>query len=160
MSLYAKATEKLTWHRRLGDLYEKYDEDFLKIGSLIRHGRYNEAEALMNDPQWMLTIDYQDDDGNTLLHIAAQNGNKRVVKLCLRHGASLDIQNASGQTALHFAYGYNYTELGQYIHSKGANDSIRNDDGLTCYQQQIEWSKPTEVEPEPLGTEMEMEPHL
>jgi ankyrin repeat protein len=160
MSLYAKSAEKLTWHKRLGDLYEKYDEAFVKIGSLIRHGKYTEVEELLIDPNWMVTIDYQDDAGNTLLHIASQNGNKRIVKLCLRHGASLDKQNSSGQTALHFAFGYNYTDLGEYIISKGANDTFRNNDGLTCYQQQIQWSKPTEVEEEDAGTEMEMEPHL
>jgi hypothetical protein len=35
---------------------------------------------------------------------------------------------------LHFAFGYGYTEAGEYLVKKGADDSIRNKDGLTCYE--------------------------
>jgi hypothetical protein len=113
---------------------EHLADDFKKICSLCRHSKFADAEQLINQPDWSVPIDYQDDQGNTLLHIVAQNGNKRMVKLCMRRGASLDIQNLTGQTALHFAYGYGYADVGDYIRDKGANDSIRNKDGLTCYE--------------------------
>jgi hypothetical protein len=67
-------------------------------------------------------IDFQDDQGNTLLHVVSQNGSRRMVKLCLRRGAALDLQNLTGQTALHFAYGYGYAEVGDYLVQKGADD--------------------------------------
>lgn len=35
---------------------------------------------------WNLPIDYTDKYGNTLLHIAVQNGSKRIAKLLLRRG--------------------------------------------------------------------------
>lgn len=109
-------------------------QDFKTLCSLCRHSKYQDAEALMNQPDWNVPIDYQDDQGNALLHIVSQNGNKRMVKLCMRRGASLNIQNLTGQTPLHFAYGYGYADVGDYILSKGGDDNVKNKDGLTCYE--------------------------
>ena len=109
-------------------------EDFRKLCSLARHSKFADAEALLSQPDWSVPIDYQDDTGNTLLHIACQNGSKRLVKLFLRRGASLGIQNLNGQTCLHFAFRYGYAELGDYLISKGADNSVTNKDGLTCYE--------------------------
>ena len=109
-------------------------QDFKKLCSLCRHSKFADAEQLINQPDWSVPIDFQDEQGNALLHVACQNGSKRLVKLCLRRGASLDIQNLNGQTPLHFAFGYGYTDVGDYLVSKGADDSIRNKDGLTCYE--------------------------
>lgn len=113
---------------------QKQAEDYKKICSLCRHAKFGEVEELMNHPDWNLPIDYQDDTGNSLIHIAAQNGNKRMIKLCLKRGADVNAQNLNGQTPLHFAYSYGYNEVGEYMISKGADDTIRNKDGLTCYE--------------------------
>jgi hypothetical protein len=110
------------------------DEDFKNIASMCRHGKFSEVEEMMCQPDFRLPIDYQDAHGNTLLHVVCQNGNKRLVKLCLRRAAPINQQNLNGQTPLHFAYGYGYTALGEYLIKKGADDSIRNKDGLTCYE--------------------------
>eukprot|EP00606_Chrysophyceae_sp_TOSAG23-5_P000215 GSChrysophyteH2.ASY1.ANO1.1443.1 assembled CDS len=108
--------------------------DFERVCSLCRHAKFSEVETMVNQPDWNVPVDYQNDMGNTLLHVVAQNGNKRLVKLCMRRGADLNGQNLTGQTALHFAFGYGYTEVGDYLVKKGADDSIRNKDGLTCYE--------------------------
>ena len=112
----------------------KLAADFAQMESWARHGKYREIEDAMNQPDWSLPIDFQDEIGNTLLHLAAQNGNKRIAKLCLRRGASIGIQNLNGQTVLHYCFSYGFTELGEYFISKGADDSVRNADGLTCYE--------------------------
>jgi len=112
----------------------KLTEMFNELASWARHGKYREIEDAMNQPDYNLPVDFQDDLGNTLLHIAVQNGNKRIAKLCLRRGADINRQNLTGQTVLHYAYSYGFTELFQYLMSKGASDSLRNADGLTCYE--------------------------
>jgi len=109
-------------------------QDFAKACSLCRHSKFADVEELVNQPDWNVPIDYQDDLGNTLLHVVSQNGNRRLIKLCMRRGADLNLQNLTGQTALHFAFGYGYVEAGEYLVKKGADDSIRNKDGLTCYE--------------------------
>ena len=49
----------------------------------------------------------------------------QIVCLCSMH------QQHKGNTCIHFAFAFNYHELGEYIISKGGNDSIKNILGLT-----------------------------
>ena len=65
--------------------------------------------------------------------VTAQNGNKKMAKLVLRHGADMNAQNNRGQAALHYCFAYGYHALGEYLVSKGCDPTIRNNDGLTCY---------------------------
>lgn len=127
-------TEGLQEQRAILSRAQVLAQDFKKICSLCRHNKYTEVDQLINQPDWSLPIDYQDEMGNTLLHVASQNGNKRMIKIFMRRGISLDIQNLQGQTALHYLYGYGYNEVGDYLVKKGANDSIKNKFGLTCYE--------------------------
>jgi len=76
-----------------------------------------------------------DVNGNTLLHIAVQNNNKRAVKLCLSAGFDINIQNRNtGDTALHYCFSFNYIILAEYLISKGANTDIKNKKKLTPYE--------------------------
>ena len=100
--------------------------------SWCRSGQYDRVAALLDAGQ--LAPGACDAAGNTLLHVAAQNGNKRIAKLALRRGADINAQNLNGQTCLHFCYAYRYTALGEYLKGKGADDSLANADGLTCYE--------------------------
>jgi hypothetical protein len=109
-------------------------QDYKKAASLARHSKLSEVEQLLNQPDWNVPIDYQDEHGNALLHVCGQNGNKRLIKLCLRRGANLDIQNLNGNTPLHFLFAYKHDDVGQYLIKKGADNSIKNRDGLTCYE--------------------------
>jgi hypothetical protein len=72
--------------------------------------------------------------GNTLLHFAAANGQRKICKLLLRMRADINAANNVGDTALHGALALNYRELGGYLYSKGADDSIPNHRGETCYE--------------------------
>jgi ankyrin repeat protein len=145
------------------------EEEFKKLASLCRHSKFSEAEDLLNQPDWRLPIDYQDSQGNSILHIVAQNGSKRLAKLCLKvhtacftcptrppggtpvdkqippfssflfllgvqRGASINLQNIYGNTCLHFAYGMGYHEWGDYMVSKGADETIKNAEGLSCFE--------------------------
>jgi len=56
--------------------------------------------------------------------------------LCIlsRRGARINGQNLAGNTAAHYAFAYDHHDLGMYLVEKGANDSVVNSDGLTCYE--------------------------
>ena len=103
---------------------------YCTLHSYARHGRVEEVDNLLLRG---VPIDIRDDNGNTILLISCQNGNKRLVKLALRYGADMNICNFKGNSALHFCYRYGYAKtLGLYLLRKGADDSIRNLNGETC----------------------------
>ena len=79
-------------------------------------------------------IDCTDDNGNTPLLLAAQQGNKKLIKALMRRGGNIHHQNDSGCTVLHYCHEYNHYELADYLLSKGADDSLLNAEGLTCYE--------------------------
>ena len=71
-----------------------------------------------------------DRNGNTIVIIGAQNGNKSIIKPALRFGGHLNKANKNGNTALHYCYEYKYYELADYLISKGADVKKRNKKGL------------------------------
>lgn len=62
--------------------------------------------ATLPRPPRGVPVDVRDKHGNTILIIACQNGNKRILKAALRRGADVNAANASGNTALHFCYAF------------------------------------------------------
>jgi hypothetical protein len=57
----------------------------------------------------------------------------RVVCLCPVVRALFGRQ-LNGQTVLHYAFAYGFEELARYLMDKGADDSLKNGSGLTCYE--------------------------
>merc|ERR1712224_220495 len=49
--------------------------------------------------------------GDTMLHVAAQNGNVKIAKLLVEKGANPNHQNKGGQTAGHFANAYQFYDF-------------------------------------------------
>lgn len=59
---------------------------------------------------------------------------QRLVKLCLRRNAPMNLKNEEGNTAAHLAFLFNYKEVAEYLVSKGAKTNIPNNQGQTCEQ--------------------------
>jgi hypothetical protein len=108
---------------------EPSKKDIDSIFSYTRHGRIQEVDNLLSKG---VPTDVRDDNGNTILAIACQNGNKRLAKLALRRCADINASNLRGNTPLHFCYKYGNPLLGEYLISKGADKMKQNDDGQTC----------------------------
>jgi ankyrin repeat protein len=101
------------------------------VFSQARNGRLKRLEESLNAG---FEIDTEDEKGNTLLIIASQNRMKRMIELLLTRNANINHQNSQGCTALHYAMVYDTEgEIGEFLISKGADDSIENKDGLSCY---------------------------
>jgi ankyrin repeat protein len=79
-------------------------------------------------------VDTEDSKGNTLLLVASQNSNRKMVEMLVARGAAINHQNAQGNTALHFAMSFDVEGLiAEYLIQNGADDTIENVDGLTPY---------------------------
>ncbi len=66
--------------------------------------------------------------------VAAQNGLKSIVQVLLDYGADVNAANKKGNTPLHFAHAYGFAKLAAFLMKNGADDSLQNVDGLTCYE--------------------------
>ena len=84
-------------------MMEPSKKDIESIFSYTRHGRIQEVDKLLSKG---VPPDVIDENGNSILAIACQNGNKRLAKLALRRGANINASNVRGNTALHFCYKY------------------------------------------------------
>ena len=96
-----------------------------------KNSRIDKLEELMDNG---VKVDERDGNGNTMLLIAAQQGLKRISKFLLRRGGDINAQNLSGNSILHYCFEYSFNDLAEYFISKGADDSLLNADGLTCYE--------------------------
>ena len=99
--------------------------------SFARHGRYAPMKDLLTKG---VPIDARDENGNSALITACQNGQGRLVKLLVRSGADPNIQNKRGNTALHFAVLFKFDVIADFMIKHGARTDIRNVEGLTCYE--------------------------
>ena len=70
---------------------------------------------------------------NTLLIVAAQNGNSKLVKFLISKGANPNHQNHSGNTASHYAVEYKFFEISTWLFENGGLDYMENKYGLTPY---------------------------
>ena len=101
------------------------------VFSYARHNRVEDVDRLLLRG---LSPDTRDLHGNTILIIASQNNHKRVAKAALRRGSDINAVNYRGNTCLHFCFAYGFNDLGDYLISKGADPTIRNNANLSCYE--------------------------
>jgi hypothetical protein len=82
----------------------------------------------------VIDINIVNHQGNSLLHTACQNGHLDIVRRLCRKQIELNTQNNKGDTAMHFARYYDYDEIFRFLRQQGANDTLRNVAGETCYE--------------------------
>jgi len=106
----------------------------LDIDVVFSQARNNRLKRLEESLNAGFHVDKEDEKGNTLLLVASQNCNQKMVEMLLRRQANINHQNVNGNTALHFAMAYDVEgNLGEFLIENGADDTIENGDGLTAY---------------------------
>lgn len=100
--------------------------DFKKLHSACRWDKYDDVVALLKESH----VDIADDkNGNRAVHIAAQNGNLRLLELLISKKCKVNAQNNKGQTALHMAIEYDYYPCVKKLLESGADPEVTNQDG-------------------------------
>lgn len=69
-----------------------------------------------------------DESGYNALHMAVKTINLDIVKLIVSNTLDLDIKTKHGETALHIAINYQYTDIAIYLIELGANPNIEDDE--------------------------------
>jgi len=65
---------------------------------LSKENKEEEVEILFREFLEEINVNIQDDMANTPLHYGAYRGNEKLVKILVKHGGRLDIQNSIGLT--------------------------------------------------------------
>ena len=111
---------------------EDLDKLAYKAIECCRTGNITDLEFILD--RNVVDVNLKDENGNSLLHLCCQQGNKRMVKFLLRRGADIKTQNAARNSVLHHCHLYSHLDLANYLLSKGADDSLVNAEGCTCYE--------------------------
>jgi ankyrin repeat protein len=115
----AKITSK---HKKL----KPGEIDYKPIHSACRWNTapIDEIKKLLNNPKAVVCID--PGNGNTPLHIAAQNGHSNIVEILLGLNAPINVQNSSGNTPAHMSIEYDYYATSKMLVDAGADLEIKN----------------------------------
>ena len=79
----------------------------------VRHGHYSEVKHLIQKEG--VPVDATDEHGNSLLVLACQNNQKKIVKFLIKNGANVRAQNQNGFDAFHYAQLYQFKDLFPYL---------------------------------------------
>jgi len=127
-------------HNQLAGLYLDHgaDPNLGKLGNFPVHYVFDREPPKIQLAQLLLdhgaTFNMQDNDGNTPLHIAAQNLNIKAVKFLVKiEGLDCSLQNNVGDTALHICCrSHNDKFVSQLVQIlDGSEVNLTNDDGDT-----------------------------
>jgi TonB family protein len=77
-------------------------------------------------------VSSKDDNGNTPLHCAAENGHKDVVALLLANKAEVNAKNNQGETPLHVAASKGKKDIAELLLAGQADANAKNSDGVTA----------------------------
>jgi hypothetical protein len=108
-------------------------QDVEKLFRAVRHGR---RDAIRQYTEKGFDVNLRNKHGHTLAMVAAQNNQKAILKQLYRFGLAdhINEQDYKGNTALHYAQMYGYTQLAEYMVSKlGADETLVNRDGASAW---------------------------
>jgi ankyrin repeat protein len=69
--------------------------------------------------------------GRTMLHIAAENGNKTKVMVLIEHGAEIDFGDDTDKTALHYAVLNGHTSIANILLEEGCDPNAKDENDRT-----------------------------
>jgi hypothetical protein len=106
----------------------KVEDEYKPIHSAVRWNKMADVKSLIRN-----TADANIKDtnnGNSPIHIAAQNGHTEVCQFLIDKKCDLNAKNMKGNTAIHMSVGYDYYEASMSLINGGADQEIPNELGF------------------------------
>ena len=114
------------------DLLKKCENYQEALFLFIKHDDYYNFKETFE--KYKPNTELIDNDGNSLLNIAVQCDLMKIVKYLLNQGADPNSQNYKLNSPLHYALTHNNFELADILIKYGANENLKNGEGLTAWQ--------------------------
>jgi ankyrin repeat protein len=108
--------------------YILFDTSYESIIEAIKNNNNKVVEFLLSQGA---NIESTDNDGNTLLHLAASNGSKELVEFLLSKGADIESVNNNGTNILLAAATNKSKDVIEYLLSQSTNIETTDNDGNT-----------------------------
>ena len=105
---------------------DEKNETFLSYA--IKRKNIEIAELILTSP--ILDYSYQDQNGNSYLHLAVINQLESIITTMIQKGINVNLQNNDGNTALHFAYNTGDIKFISIIIESKVDFTIKNKNGL------------------------------
>ena len=110
------------------NIEDEKNETFLSYA--IKRNNNPIINLLLTSP--LLNLTYQNEKGNTYLHLAVIQQNIKLIQALLDKGIFIDIQNNDGNTALHLSYYINNIKIIKILINNNIDFGIKNKKGLTA----------------------------
>ena len=107
---------------------DEKNETFLSYA--IKRNNNSIINLILTSP--LLNLTYQNENGNSYLHLAVIQQNLKLVEKLLDKDIFIDIQNNDGNTALHLAYYVNNLKIIKLLIYNNIDFGIKNKLGLTA----------------------------
>ena len=107
----------------------------------IYNGKYKIFTSYYNQNKKIIDINQILIEGNTLLLLAVKEGNYQITKFLCEEGADVNVQNADGNSALHYAIGKQFYSIADILTTHGAMEDLINLKGFTpwdCIEHNVE----------------------
>ena len=114
------------------DLLKKCENYQEALFLFIKHDDYYNFKETFE--KYKPNTELIDNDGNSLLNIAVQCDLIKIVKYLLNQGAYPNTQNYKLNSPLHYALTHNNFELADILIKYGADENLKNGEGLTAWQ--------------------------
>jgi ankyrin repeat protein len=79
-------------------------------------------------------VNYQNFNGETILHIAASRGHFAMVQYLLRKGANVNAVTGKNWQPIHHAMRFEHAQIANYLLANNASLSTKTSDGLTALE--------------------------
>ena len=89
------------------------------------------GDSMSNMDSNKADISTLDEQGRTILHIAAIYGYTEIIKIILKHDVDVNARDDQGNTSLHYAAWYGQAKMVEKLLEAGAVSSIKNKKGET-----------------------------
>ena len=127
-----KESVLLRTHEIKNDIINNFNTVEESIIFHIKDGNYHNFLELMT--KYKIDPETCDEKGNTLLILAVNSNSKEIVDYLVKRDFNINAVNHNGNSPLHYAISHRNYELVDYLIKNGADEKLKNCDGITPWQ--------------------------